>query len=188
MNKAVFLDRDGTINVEKNYLYRIEDFEFIPGVIEGLRRLQEAGFLLFILTNQSGIARGYYQESEFLRLNEWMLSTLHGQGVDITRVYYCPHLPDAVVPQYRKRCRCRKPGLGMFRKAVREYDLDLSQSFAIGDKLRDLSICNHSACRGFLVGNTESPEIIADAQKGKLPGVRYADFFTDAVDKLLFCG
>lgn len=151
MNKAVFLDRDGTINVEKNYLYRIEDFEFLPEVITGLKRLKEAGYLLIIVTNQSGIARGYYTEDQYKVLEEWMLQQLENEDITIDGVYYCPHLKDAPIEKYRINCNCRKPQLGMFERAVAEHDIDLQQSIAIGDKIRDLAICNVSGTQGYLV-------------------------------------
>ena len=174
MNKAVFLDRDGTISVEKNYLYKIEDFEFLPGVIDALIKLQTAGFLLIIITNQSGIARGYYTERDLKILNDWMLETLKSKGVNIAKVYYCPHLPDAVKEEYRVDCDCRKPRLGLFYKAVDEYDLDLTKSYAIGDKIRDCAICKISSCRGFLIGKNEKSNIINDVRKGREDKVYYA--------------
>lgn len=174
MNKAVFLDRDGTINVEKHYLYKKEDFEFLPGVIEALRMLQNSGYLLIIVTNQSGIARGYYTEADFQKLNDWMVNTLKSNGVYIADVYYCPHLPDAPVERYRKNCDCRKPKLGMFQKAVEEHIIDLSESFAIGDKIRDCSICEHTSCRGFLIANNEKEDIINKVKEGHIQGVSYA--------------
>lgn len=174
MNKAIFLDRDGTINVEKNYLYKIEDFEFLPGVIEGLKLLQDAGFLLIIITNQSGIGRGFYTEKDFHILNKWMSEKLKENGVNITSVYYCPHLPDAAIEKYRIECDCRKPKLGMFNKAVKDYNIDLSQCYSIGDKIRDCAICNNSSCLGFLVGNNEKSAIIDDVMKGKFDRIQYA--------------
>ena len=104
MNKAVFLDRDGTINVEKNYLHKIEDFEFLSGVIEGLSLLNNSGYKLIIITNQSGIGRGYYTENDFITLNNWMLDVLKSNGIIISKVYYCPHLPDAKIEKYRMDC------------------------------------------------------------------------------------
>lgn len=175
MNKAIFLDRDGTINVEKNYLYKIEDFEFLPGVIDALKELQQAGFLLIIITNQSGIGRGYYNEDDFQRLNDWMVRKLKDHGVLISDVYYCPHLPDAKVLKYRKDCECRKPKLGMFRQAVIDHDIKLCESYAVGDKIRDCSICQFSSCRGFLIGNNEDESLISDVKKGKIKNVYYAN-------------
>ena len=158
-NKAIFLDRDGTINVDKGFVYKVEDFEFLPGATEGLKILHEAGFLLIIITNQSGIARGYYTEEDFESLNSWMLTELEKHGVHITAVYYCPHLPreegEESIPselkQYRINCLCRKPKLELFERAIKDFNIDLSQSFAIGDKPRDCAICEVTNCRGFLI-------------------------------------
>lgn len=155
-NKAVFLDRDGTINVEKHFLYKIEDFEFLTGAVEGLKLLQRAGFLLIIITNQSGIARGYFTEEEYLKLTEWMLAELEKSGVKISKVYYCPHLPEAEILKYKKICHCRKPETELFEQAVKDFDIDLSKSFAIGDKLRDCAICEKTDCKGFLIGGDEA--------------------------------
>lgn len=185
MNKAIFLDRDGTINVEKNYLYKIEDFEFLPGVIDALRQLQRAGYLLIIITNQSGIARGYYTEEDFRKLNEWMLTTLKGQGVTITDVYYCPHLPDTQIVEYRKNCNCRKPKLGLYEQAVREHNIDLSQSYAIGDKIRDCAICKTTDCQGFLIGNSEEDSIIYSVKSCKYPKIRYRLSLKACMDTIL---
>ena len=153
MSKAVFLDRDGTINVDKNYLYKIEDFEFLPGAVEALQLLQSSGYLLIIITNQSGIARGYFTENDFLRLNDFMLNELERLGVHISKSYYCPHGPDS-------KCNCRKPKTGLFEQAAKEYDIDLSKSFAVGDKLRDCSICLKTKCRGFIINGKSDNENI----------------------------
>ncbi len=185
MNKAIFLDRDGTINVEKHYLYKISDFEFMPGVIGALRELQKAGYILIIVTNQSGIARGYYTESDFRILNEWMLQVLKEQGVDIAHVYYCPHLPDAQIEKYRKECQCRKPKLGMYQQAIDEFKIDLKSSYAIGDKMRDCAICNSTLCRGFLIGDSEKSDVITDVLAGKFERVRYANNLCECARKIL---
>lgn len=172
MNRAIFLDRDGTINVEKNYLYRIEEFEYISGVIEGLKILQELDFRLIIITNQSGIARGYYTEDEFLDLNMWMMQDFRKKGIHIENVYYCPHHPNAVISQYKRDCRCRKPQLALFEQAIEDYNIDIRKSYAIGDKLRDLKICE-SGCRGFLVGYNEEENIITEIKNGKYSNVSW---------------
>ena len=153
MNKAIFLDRDGTINFDKGYLYRIEDFEFIPGAIDGLKILNDLGFLLIIITNQSGIARGFYDENDFQLLNEWMILQLHEQAVEISKVYYCPHHPEAIVDKYRKKCGCRKPSLGLFDLSIKEFDLDIDNCWAIGDNLRDLCVCKKYNCKGVLLND-----------------------------------
>lgn len=174
MNKAIFLDRDGTINVEKDYLYRIEDFEFLPGVVDAMRRFQAAGFRLIVITNQSGIARGYYTEEDYQRLTDWMKATLAGEGVHLDAVYHCPHHPDAKIPQYRVDCTCRKPKLGMYEQAVSDFQIDLSQSYVIGDKIRDCAICEKTPCRGFLIGSNEKETEILRVKNGLVERVLYA--------------
>lgn len=141
-NKAIFLDRDGTINVDYGYVYKIEDFEFIPGVIESLRKLQKAGFLLVIITNQSGIARGYYSKKDFLDLHKSVNLILAENGIKIDGLYFCPHL---------EGCECRKPKLKLFYDAAKDLNIDFSNSFAIGDRLRDLKICEKEPVKGFLI-------------------------------------
>lgn len=156
--KAIFLDRDGTINIEKNYLYKIEEFEYMPGVLEGLKLLNDKGYLLVIITNQSGIARGYYTEKQYLELNDWLISDLRKRGIVIAGSYYCPHHPNASLECYRINCECRKPGIALFEKAIRELDISTENSYAIGDKERDLEICKKTDVRGFLIGCKNSGE------------------------------
>lgn len=184
-NKAIFLDRDGTINVEKNYLHKIEDFEFLPGVIDGLKMLQDAGFLLVIITNQSGIGRGYYTEENFLVLNTWMIDTLREKGTIIAKTYYCPHLPNAKIEKYRKTCVCRKPALGMYEQAVRDLNIDLSRSYSIGDKIRDCAICEKTKCNGFLIGNNEKEEVIEKVRTGRYPRIRYAKTLLESAKRII---
>lgn len=155
MQKAVFLDRDGTINEERNYLYRIEDFVYMDGVIEALHILEELGYLLIIITNQSGIARGYYTEEEFLQLNRWMIDDLRQRGIHISEVYYCPHHPDGIVKKYAAICGCRKPGTELFWKAQKTFQIDMGRSYAIGDRMRDISICRESGVQGIILGKSE---------------------------------
>ena len=150
--KAVFLDRDGTINLDKGYVYKISDFEYLPGVKEGLKLLQKAGFLLIVITNQSGIGRGYYDEDDFEILNGWMLWDLENEGIYIDKTYYCPHHPQATILKYRKKCNCRKPEIGLYQKAIEDYEIDIGQSYVIGDRIRDLSICElDSSIKGYLL-------------------------------------
>lgn len=151
MNKAAFLDRDGTINVDKNYLYKIEDFEFLPGAIDGLKKLQDAGYLLIIITNQSGIARGYYTEDDYQKINDYMIKQLKDRDIIITDVLFCPHHPYAAIKKYRKNCNCRKPQLGLFELSMKKWNIDCKESIAIGDNLRDLKVCEIYGCRGYLI-------------------------------------
>ena len=173
MISAAFLDRDGTINVDKHYLYKIENFEFIPGAVEGLRILQDMGYSLFIITNQSGIAKGYYTEEELALLNNWLIEYLSREGVRIEKIYYCPHHPQAIVPKYRLECNCRKPRLELYYRAAREYNINIDNSIAIGDKMRDLCICMESGCKGFLVGTNEEKSRIIKVKSGSYKGIGY---------------
>lgn len=138
MVKAVFLDRDGTINVERDYLYRCEDFEFIQGVPQAIKMLNDAGFLVIVVTNQSGIARGYYSEDDVKVLHHFVEEQLVASGARVDGFYYCPHHPDKGFPPYRQTCRCRKGAAGMLIDAAHDFDIDLTQSFIVGDKLADV--------------------------------------------------
>lgn len=133
MHKALFLDRDGVINTEKEYLYKIEDFEFIEGIFELCNYYQSKGYKIFVVTNQSGIARGFYTENDFTLLSNWMINEFKDNGVDITDIYHCPHHPN-----FSDACICRKPEAGMLLQAAKEYDIDLKNSIIVGDKERDI--------------------------------------------------
>ena len=132
-NKALFLDRDGVINEDCGYLYKKEDFKLIKGIIPILKKYQELGYMLIVVTNQSGIARGYYTENDFLSLNSWMVKLLDDKGIKITKTYYCPHHPDISGP-----CTCRKPKPGMIVKALEEFHIDPGKSILIGNKKTDI--------------------------------------------------
>ena len=131
--KAVFLDRDGVINHDKTYVYKKEDFEFCDGVFEVLRYLQDKGYILIVVTNQSGIGRGYYKEEDFQKLTEFMLEELKKEGIEIKKVYHCPHLPES-------GCECRKPSPKMLLDAKKEFDIDMQNSIMIGDKKSDIQV------------------------------------------------
>ena len=138
MNRAVFLDRDGVINEDVGYIYKPEEFHFIDGIFELCRTAQELGYLLIIVTNQAGIARGHYTEEDFRDLNDWMISELRRNSVDITAVFYCPYHPECGIGHYKRDSFDRKPHPGMIFKARDEFDIDLSKSFLIGDKDSDI--------------------------------------------------
>jgi len=131
LNKAIFLDRDGVINIEKNYLYKIEDFEFVNGTFETLKKLQNSGYKLFIITNQSGIGRGYYSLDDFNKLTTWMLNEFKKSSITISQVELCPHSPN-------DNCVCRKPLTGMIDNILEKHDIDLQNSWLIGDKSSDI--------------------------------------------------
>ncbi len=138
MNKAVFLDRDGVINEENGYVFRIEDFKFIPGVFEALKFFLKMEYLLFIVTNQAGIAHGYYTEGDYHTLNNWMISQLIEQGIRIKKVYYCPYHPKGIVGKFKRDSGDRKPNPGMLLKAQKEYNINLKKSILIGDQFSDI--------------------------------------------------
>lgn len=151
LRRAVFLDRDGTLNVEKDYLYKLEDFEFIPGVPLALKRLHEAGFLLVIVTNQSGVARGYFALEDVTALHLHMQEVLRPFGVQLDGFYICPHHPTAGHPPYDIECDCRKGKPGLLLRAARELKIDLDHSFMVGDKRVDLEAGRSAGCRSLLV-------------------------------------
>ncbi|BBM39832.1 histidinol-phosphate phosphatase [Leptotrichia shahii] len=136
-NKFVLLDRDGVINIEKSYLHKIEDFEYEKNVVEGLLRLRDLGYRFAIITNQAGIARGYYTEEDYLKLQSFIEDDLFKKGIKIEKSYFCPHHPN-VTGKYGIECDCRKPNTGNFELAIKEFDIDVKNSFMIGDKITDL--------------------------------------------------
>lgn len=136
--KALFLDRDGVINVDRGYVHRSEDFHFREGIFELCRAAQRLDYLLLVVTNQAGIARGYYTEADFAELTEWMVRKFAEEQVHISRVYYCPYHPVEGVGAYKYDSPDRKPKPGMLLRAGEDFDLDLASSVLIGDKLTDL--------------------------------------------------
>lgn len=150
MKRAVFLDRDGTINVEKDYLYRVEDFEFVVGAPEAIRLLNDTGALVVVVTNQSGVARGYYTEDDVETLHSHIARELEKFGAHVDAWFYCPHHP-AGKGSYSLPCRCRKPLPGMLLDASRRLDIDLKTSVMIGDKLADVEAATAAGCRPVLV-------------------------------------
>ncbi len=138
MHKAAFLDRDGVINVDRGYVHRIEDFEFVPGTLQACRELARRGWLLVVATNQSGIGRGLYTAQDFRTVTDWMRSRFEEYQAPLAGVYYCPHHPTEALGGNRIQCDCRKPQPGMLLAAARDLSLDLPQSMLFGDKCEDL--------------------------------------------------
>lgn len=137
-NAAIFLDRDGVINEDGDYVVNIDDFKFIDGSIEAMQLLQQKGYKLVVITNQSGIARGYFSEDDFFILTEWMDWSLADRGVELDGIYYCPHHPSKGIGEYKLDCDCRKPKTGMLDSASEELGIVLSRSYLVGDKLSDI--------------------------------------------------
>ncbi|MEG9437681.1 HAD family hydrolase [Edaphobacter sp. HDX4] len=155
-SKALFLDRDGVVNVEIGYLHRIEEVEFVPGIFSLCRTARRLGYRLVIVTNQAGIARGYYDEAAFERLMTWMGEQLRNQGIELDAVYYCPYHPEHGIGDYKREHEDRKPGTGMLRRAMKELDVSLTQSVLIGDRCSDIAAANSAGLRqAFLLAGTE---------------------------------
>lgn len=150
-NKAIFLDRDGTIIEEANYLADPDGVRLIDGAAKGIRRLREAGYLIIVTTNQSGLARGYFTVDQLQQVNDRMREHLREEGTDIDDLYYCPHYPDGSVTTLAKECDCRKPKSGMIEQAQATHQLDLYQSWVIGDKLADIRFGQNVDCQTALV-------------------------------------
>ena len=180
MERVVFLDRDGTLNEEVCYLYRPEDLHILPGVGEALRMLKEAGYRLVVVTNQAGVARGYYTEEDVRRLHLHMNRLLERDGAGIDAFYYCPHHPEHGIGEYKKDCECRKPKTGMFLRAEKDFPADKEHSFMVGDKLIDVEAGKNYGVRAVLVGTGYGKEL-KDAGGYDF----YADDLSGAVDWIL---
>lgn len=162
MARFVFLDRDGTLIRDEGYTHRVEDYERLPGVVEGLRRLVAAGYSLAIVTNQSGIGRGYFDEAAYRAFREHVEADLAARGVPIARTYHCPHAPDA-------GCDCRKPAPGMLWRARDELGADLAASWVVGDRPHDVELAERAGCAGGLLldpagGPGTVPDLLAAAE------------------------
>ncbi len=138
VNKALFLDRDGVINVDHGYVSQKEQFEFINGIFELCNHAKAMNYMIIIVTNQSGIGRGYYSQADFDVLTAWMSAEFAKQGISITQVYNCPHHPEKAEGDYKIDCQCRKPQPGMILQAAAEHHIDVTQSVLIGDKMSDM--------------------------------------------------
>ena len=136
--KAVFIDRDGTLNYEKEYVYKIDDFELLPGAIEALKLLTDSNTKIYIITNQAGIARGYFTEEQFHELTRYMISYFEKMECKIEDVLYCPHHPDGVVPEYTQKCLCRKPNTKLIEDVIETEGFDVNEIALIGDKDTDI--------------------------------------------------
>lgn len=169
LKKAVFLDRDGTLVEEGPYLSHPDDLRIPEGVVDALRLLKDDGFMLVLITNQSGIGRGFLNEETLYRIHEKLQRTLRVHEVPMDAIYYCPHLPSVA-------CRCRKPEAGLFLKAIQEHAIDPYASFSIGDQRRDAEAAKKVGCTTILIGPDHVPGEVVDYQ---------ADDFSSAVRWIL---
>ncbi len=138
MKKVLFLDRDGVVNIDHGYVYKPQEFEFVAGVFDACKKFTDDGYEIVVVTNQSGIGRGYYSEQDFNNLTAWMKDEFKRHGVPILAVYFCPHHPTKAQASYLQECDCRKPAPGMLLQAITEHDIDPKKSIMVGDKLGDL--------------------------------------------------
>jgi len=166
MQRAVFLDRDGTIIEDVGYLSDICQIRILPGAAEAIRLLKHNGFKVIIVTNQAGVAKGYFSEEKLQEINTRLLETMSEQGAHVDKIYYCPHHTEGTVEEYKKECSWRKPNPGMIEAAAREYDLDITNSFMIGDKSSDIEAGRRAGCRTILLtgqGQTDTGNKFSEA-------------------------
>jgi D-glycero-D-manno-heptose 1,7-bisphosphate phosphatase len=155
--RALFMDRDGVVNEEVGYLHQTDEVRFVDGIFSLCRTAAGLGYRLIVVTNQAGIARGYYSEADFDALMEFMRGELRAEGVELDAVYYCPFHPEHGVGKYKQEHEDRKPGTGMLRRGAREFGVDLSESVMVGDRCSDVGAANAAGLRQmFLIGGTEA--------------------------------
>lgn len=159
--KVIFLDRDGTLNEEVHYLHKPEDLKLLPGVEQAVRRFNEAGYQVVVVTNQAGVARGYYTEQDVIELHAYLNRILKEEGAHVDAFYYCPHHPEYGIGPYKTECRCRKPGIGMFEQAEQAFKdgINKEESYMIGDKLLDVEAGHRYGVRSVLVGTGYGREV-----------------------------
>jgi len=183
INKAVFLDRDGVITEDPpHYAHRLDQLRIIPGSAQAIRVLNEHHFRVIVISNQSGVARGYYTEDDVKKYNDGVEFLLAKAGAHIDAVYYCPHHPDAIIERYKLDCNCRKPKPGMILDAVQKYSLDIENSFVVGDKWSDIEAGRVAGCKTVLVLTGHGKEEV-DKKHG-LADYIALDLY-DAVDKYI---
>lgn len=170
---AIFIDRDGVINVDHGYICQVDDFEYIAGVFEACKAFKDMGYLLVLVTNQSGIARGYYTEDEFLSLTEWMDWNFADKGVEFDGIYYCPHHPDYGNEKYQQDCECRKPKAGMFHSAAQFLNIDMARSVMIGDKADDM--------RAAITAGVQHKILVRTGKEVSETGIELADCVLDSI-------
>ncbi len=148
---AVFLDRDGTLNEEAGYINHVDRLKLIDGAAQAVALLGRHGLKTIVVTNQAGVARGYYPAEHLPKLHDRLRTLLKEQGAELDAIYYCPHHPDVGEPPFRQDCDCRKPKLGMIRRAEKEHSVDASRSYMVGDKISDVEFGRKAGCKSILV-------------------------------------
>lgn len=163
-NIGIFLDRDGTINEELEFISSPDDVKLIPLSADAIRQANEMGLKVFVITNQSGVARGFIKEEELVRVHNKLVELLNKEGAHIDAIYFCPHHPEFGEPPYKMECECRKPNSGMLRQAEKEFNIDLKKSFVVGDRIIDIQAAHAVGATGILVltgyGKNQIDEIL----------------------------
>ena len=181
MKRAVFLDRDGTINEDVGHITEPSQFELIPGSIAAMNRLGEAGFCLPMITNQAGVGRGLMTEHQLKRVLDAFQNLLKKEGTSLDGVYYCPHHPEEGKGVYKTDCECRKPGHAMFLQAASDLDIDLTRSYMIGDHWSDAQAGMAAGCQAILLRTGHGPQEIARVPEEQLSSLAFvADDLADA--------
>jgi len=179
---AVFLDRDGTINVEAGYIRKLDDLVLMPGAGAAIKRLNEIGVPVYLATNQSGPARGYYPEAWIHSLHERLVALLAAEGAHLDDLFYCPHLPDGTVAAYTQACRCRKPEPGMLEDAAAKHQIDLARSYMVGDKSTDVDVGRRAGCRTVLLRSGFGEQVLAGTYQWSVEPDHTADTLVEAID------
>lgn len=151
MKRAVFMDRDGTISEEVGYISGPEQFRLIPKAAEAIKLINKSGLMVIVITNQAGVAKGYFSEEVVNHIHEKMTKLLSEQGAYLDGIYYCPHHPEGIIASYRKVCNCRKPASGLLERASKEHSIDLAASYVVGDKVIDIELAHRVGAKGVLV-------------------------------------
>lgn len=182
---AVFLDRDGTVTIEKNYITDPGDIELIPGAAGAIARLRAAGFAVVIVSNQSGVARGYMTEEDMAAVHRATEARLLEAGAALDGAYYCPNLEDGTIERFARDVSCRKPATGMIDAAVRDLDLDMSASFMVGDQITDLEVASRAGIPGVLVATGKGEQTMLDAVAGRVEISYFASDLDAAADWII---
>jgi D-glycero-D-manno-heptose 1,7-bisphosphate phosphatase len=183
--KAVFIDRDGTLNEDIGYVSRPEELALYPWSAEAVRLINQSGLLAVVITNQSGIARGMYTEEILAEIHSRMIRELALQGARVDAVYYCPHHPEIGSRRYRLECECRKPQPGLLNAAARDHDIDLARSFVIGDKASDIKLAERTGARAALVLTGFGRETLAHPERWPCTPDVVAENVLEAVRRIL---
>lgn len=183
---VVFLDRDGTLNVEVGYIRNLEDLRLIDGAGEAIKRLNQKGIACVLVTNQTGAARGYYPEAHIHALNDRLTKLLKAEGAFLDDVYYCPHLPEGIVAEFSQVCQCRKPERGMVEKALKDHpEYDAERAFVVGDKATDVELAQNCGAKGILVKTGYGEAVIKGEYQNPVDADFEANSIVDAADWII---